>query len=317
MFSVSVPPMVGRRDLYARPASVTFTRNNMNLNISSRLIHFALSFLVAAVLVYPVIAQDEVPLTPVVQDTEEAKKSEEELVKKALTLLDELITDSALLNGDENRNLALEMAVELLWKHDEKRARILVYQVMNQIIAQNAAYVQELEQRTGVRNGQPRNPSGVRQQLVNFLAGKDSKLALEFLRLTKMPLPENRRQPGWNYQDQYMEGQLAARIAQSDPQIAIELAEESLKNGLNYQTLEILNSLRAKQPQLATKLSGDIINKLKTVDMLGSYDYLNIAFNLLAQLRTSMDAQSTGNQLQRAGAAISGTREFRPSPPPA
>ena len=286
------------------------------MNTASRLVRAALVFLAAAGIAYPVLAQDEVPLTLVVQETEEAKKAEEESVKKALTLLDELIADSATLNGDENRNLALEIAVELLWKHDEKRARILVYQIMNQIIAQNAAYVQELEQRTGVRSGQPRNPSGVRQQLVNFLAGKDSKLALEFLRLTKMPIPENRRQPGWNYQDQYMEGQLAARVAQSDPQIAIELAEEALKNGLNYQTLEILNSLRAKQPQLATKLSGDIINKLKTVDMLGSYDYLNIAFNLLAQLRTSMDAQSTGNQLQRAGAAISGTREFRPSPPP-
>jgi len=289
----------------------------MNPNISSRLIHFALTFFVAAVIVYPVIAQDEVPLTPV-QDTEEAKKSEEELVKKALTLLDELITDSALLNGDENRNLALGMAIELLWKHDEKRARILVYQVMNQIIAQNAAYVQELEQRTGVRSGQPRNPSGVRQQLVNFLAGKDSKLALEFLRMTKMPLPENRRHPGWNYQDQYMEGQLAARIAQNDPQIAIELAEEAIKNGLNYQTLEILNSLRAKQPQLAAKLSGDIIGKLKSVDMLNSYDHLNIAFNLLANLRMSVSGPPSPPPTPQASLApgVSVTREFRPAAPP-
>lgn len=259
------------------------------MNIASHLILSAFVFLTAAGIAYPVLAQDEVPQPPVVQDLEEAKKTEEELVKKALTLLDELITDSATLNGDENRNLALGIAIELLWKHDEKRARILVYQVMNQIISQNAAYVQELEQRTGVRSGQPRNPSGVRQQLVNFLAGKDSKLALEFLRLTKMPLPENRRQPGWNYQDQYMEGQLAARVAQNDPQIAMEMAEEALKNGLNYQTLEILNSLRAKQPQLAMKLSGEIINKLKTLDMLSSYDHLNIAFNLLGQLRGSVN----------------------------
>ncbi|MCI0663564.1 MAG: hypothetical protein L0220_21080 [Acidobacteria bacterium] len=261
----------------------------LRVNIASHLILSAFVFLTAAGIAYPVLAQDEVPQPPVVQDLEEAKKTEEELVKKALTLLDELITDSATLNGDENRNLALGIAIELLWKHDEKRARILVYQVMNQIISQNAAYVQELEQRTGVRSGQPRNPSGVRQQLVNFLAGKDSKLALEFLRLTKMPLPENRRQPGWNYQDQYMEGQLAARVAQNDPQIAMEMAEEALKNGLNYQTLEILNSLRAKQPQLAMKLSGEIINKLKTLDMLSSYDHLNIAFNLLGQLRGSVN----------------------------
>jgi hypothetical protein len=285
-------------------------------NFISRLVHSALALLFTAGAVTPVIAQELTLQAPIVQDAEEEKKADEELVKKALTLLDELITESASLTGEENRNLALEIGIELLWKHDEKRARILVYQVMNQIIAQNAAYVQELEQRTGARSGQPRNPSSVRQQLINFLAGRDSKLALEFLRMTKMPLPENRRHPGWNYQDQYLEGQLAARVAQNDPQIALELAEESLKNGLNYQTLEILNSLRAKQPQLATKLSGEIISKLKSVDMLSSYDNLNIAFNLLANLRMSVSPPPSQSSSSAAQAAFA-PRDFGQAAPSA
>jgi hypothetical protein len=289
---------------------------NSRANIASRLLHSALALLVAAGAAAPVIAQELTLQAPVVQDAEEERKADEELVKKALTLLDELITESASLTGEENKNLALGIGIELLWKHDEKRARILVYQVMNQIIAQNVAYVQDLEQRTGARSGQPRNPSGVRQQLINFLAGKDSKLALEFLRMTKMPLPENRRHPGWNYQDQYLEGQLAARVAQNDPQIAMELAEEALKNGLNYQTLEILNSLRAKQPQLATKLSGEIISKLKSVDMLSSYDHLNIAFNMLAQLRNSVNPPPSQSSSPAAQAAFA-PRDSGQSAPPA
>jgi hypothetical protein len=280
---------------------------NSRVNIVPRLIQSTLVILVTVIAASPIIAQELTLIAPVVQNEEETKKVEEEVVKKALILLDELITESASLSGEENRNLALGTAIELLWKHDEKRARILVSQVMNQIIAQNVIYVQELEQRTVGRGVQPRNPSGVRQQLVNFLAGKDSKLALEFLRMTKMPLPENRRHPGWNHQDQYMEGQLAARVAQNDPQIAMELAEEALKNGLNYQTLEILNSLRAKDPQMAMKLTGDIISKLKSVDMLSTYDNLNIAFNLLAHLRGNMPvtlSASTGKEV-RSGAPAS------------
>src|SRR5262245_59384261 len=130
MSSVSVQPMVVRRGLFASQAFVTFTRNDMNLrvNIASGLIFSAIAYLVACGAASPVLAQDEILVAPPVQDAEETKKVEEELVKKALILLDELITDSASLNGDENRNLALGIAVELLWKHDEKRARILVYQ---------------------------------------------------------------------------------------------------------------------------------------------------------------------------------------------
>src|SRR5262245_48014983 len=143
----------------------------------------------------PAIAQQE-PAAPQANapNEDEAKKAREEFQKKTLAFLEQLISDSASFTLPENRIFVQAKAVELLWRHDEARARNLAREVMSQIAAINSEIAQESEQngnssnqlyqRVTLRSG---NVANLRSQLLNFLSSVDSKLALEFLRTTRRP----------------------------------------------------------------------------------------------------------------------------------
>src|SRR5438132_11599126 len=62
----------------------------------------------------------------------EAKRSEE-LERKTLALLDEVIADAWSLKLPENRSFVLLTAADALWTHDEKRARSLFWDALNNL----------------------------------------------------------------------------------------------------------------------------------------------------------------------------------------
>jgi hypothetical protein len=264
---------------------------------------------------FPSIVQD-IHLTPLPQangqESEEAKRAREELEKKALTFLEQLIADSASLTLAENRVYVQAKAVELLWKHDETRARALAREVMSQIVAFNSESTPAGEQDSylpsfqmmALRSG---NIVNMRNQLMNFLATVDSKFALEFLRATRRPDPPNGRMGGDRNQEKYLEYQLASQVAGSDPQLSFQMAEDLIKNGLNYQVLSILNNLRNKDPQLGARLANEIVEKIKTVDLLSGYENINFANQMLSYLKS---------QAAQAANAQKGLASAPSSPPP-
>ena len=234
------------------------------------------------------------------QDQEEAKRAQEELEKKALAFLEQLISESASLTLAENRVYVQAKAVELLWKHDETRARALAREVMNQIIAANSeltpagdqdSYLTSI-QMMALRSG---NIGSMRNQMVSFLSSADSKFALEFLRATRRPDTADSRMGGDRNQEKYIEYQLAAQVAGNDPQMSFQMAEELIKNGLNYQVFSILNNLRNKDPQLGARLANAIVEKIKTTDLLSGYDNVNFANQMLNYLK-SQTAQAANAQ---------------------
>jgi hypothetical protein len=225
------------------------------------------------------------------QEAEEAKRAQEELEKKALAFLEQLISDSASLTLAENRVYVQAKAVELLWKRDETRARALAREVMDQIIAVNSeltpagdqdSYLPSI-QMMALRSG---NIGSMRNQMVSFLSSADSKFALEFLRATRRPDTADSRMGGDRNQEKYIEYQLAAQVAGNDPQLSFQMAEELIKNGLNYQVFSILNNLRNKDPQLGARLANEIVEKIKTVDLLSGYDNVNFANQMLNYLKS-------------------------------
>jgi hypothetical protein len=243
------------------------------------------------------------------QEAEEAKRAREELEKKALAFLEQLISDSTSLTLAENRIYVQARAVELLWRHDETRARSLAREVMSQIAALNSeltpageqdSYLPSL-QMMAIRSGQI---GSMRNQLVNFLSSVDGKFALEFLRATRRPDATNGRMGGDRNQEKYLEYQLAAQVAVNDPQSSFQMAEELLKSGLNYQVFSILNNLRNKDPQLGARLASEIVEKIKTADLLSGYDNINMANQMLNYLKSQM-AQAANAQ-----------RDSSPSSPP-
>jgi hypothetical protein len=257
----------------------------------------------------PAIAQQE-PAAPQANatDEDEAKKAREEFQKKTLAFLEQLISDSASFSLPENRIFVQAKAVELLWKHDETRARNLAREVMSQIAAINSEITQESEQninssnqlfqRVTLRSG---NVANLRSQLLSFLSSVDSKLALEFLRTTRRPpLSLDNRMSTDDNQEKYLEYELAARVSGSDPQMSFQMAEELLKNGPNYQIFSILNNLSSKDPQLAARLATDAVEKIKSTDLLASYDNVNFTTQMLQYLKHQM-TQATNAQNATAG----------------
>jgi hypothetical protein len=236
------------------------------------------------------------------QEAEEAKRAQAELEKKALAFLEQLISDSASLTLAENRVYVQARAVELLWKHDETRARALAREVMNQIIAVNSeltpagdqdSYLPSI-QMMALRAG---NIGSMRNQMVSFLSSADSKFALEFLRATRRPDTADSRMGGDRNQEKYIEYQLAAQVAGNDPQMSFQMAEELIKNGLNYQVFSILNNLANKDQQLGARLANAIVEKIKTTDLLSGYDNVNFANQMLNYLKSQIGQATEAQRL--------------------
>lgn len=225
------------------------------------------------------------------QQTEEEKKAAKELEKKAVALVDELVAEAASLRLAENRVYVLTIAADALWKHDEERARALIREAMDQAIAS----MREARDRAAQEDGQYFDPRYARQTdgsylrgvVMNSLAARDPRLALEFLQTARSLRPTDRQNPGEEYQERELQLRLAAQIAENDPQTALRIAEEHLLDGKSqYQIVNIWNALQRKDPKAASALTDRMISHLKSQDVLGDYEALNFVFVVLNNLKS-------------------------------
>jgi hypothetical protein len=252
---------------------------------------FTAPFLAALLICPPALAQT--PAQPQAQKEGKSQTEDKDLEKKALALLDELVGEAMSLKLVENRIYALTTAADLFWKHDEDRARALLAEAVNQFMAISNPQPQAQSQgdSESLRNLQAMGMRmELRTQLLQTLAAKDSRMALDFLRATRFPdmaklfggkgsAPDFERE---------FEMQLAARIAENDPSAALQIAEESLKQGINHQVYEIWANLLNKDPKVAAKLSGDITAAIKSTDIAKDYQAIYIVTSMLTQLRSQM-----------------------------
>jgi hypothetical protein len=223
------------------------------------------------------------------QQTEEEKKAAEALEKKAMALVDETASEAMSLRLTENRVYILTGAAESLWKHDEERARALIREAMNQVIA-HLREARDGEQNFDPRYGPRNDDSYLRGSVMNFLSTRDAKMALEFLQTLRSLRPAERKNPNEEYQERELEMNLASQIAGSDPQTALQIAEEYLNGKLDYRLLNIWGNLQGKDPKAASSLTEKMITQLKSRDILGDYETLNFVFTLLSHLKPRADA---------------------------
>ena len=225
------------------------------------------------------------------QQTEEEKKAAKELENKALALIDDIVAEAASLRLAENRAYILTGAADLLWTRDEDRARALIREAMDEVVAQ----MREVREKAAQDDGQyydPRYsrqniPPYVRQAVLNVLERRDPKLALEFLQLTKSLRPAGASHNfNEEQQERTLELDMASRVAESDPQTALRIAEEQLDGKLNYQTINLWNALQRKDPKAASTLTDKIIGSLKSQDILADYDASSAVFGVLNALRS-------------------------------
>ncbi|HUQ31029.1 MAG TPA: hypothetical protein VM095_02870 [Pyrinomonadaceae bacterium] len=224
---------------------------------------------------------------------QKALEQKKELERKTYALLEEIIGAATLLKLPENRALVQSSAADLLWTRDEKRARALFRDAL-----------ENLRQAAPKISGQLSNEQRAAYQLfiqqrketLQIVARRDPDLALELLRATRPPSPSPPPPPlqgiGQSDEETRMEQTLAVQVAANDPKRALAMAEESLSKGLSFELLGLLGQLNDKNKDMAKQLATDIISKLSSENLLTNHEaaWLAVVF-----LRMSARPQEPGS----------------------
>lgn len=211
----------------------------------------------------------------------EEKKAREETEKKALVLVDEVIKEAQSLRLPENRIRMQAIAANLLWKRDERRARALFKQATDG--------VKEMM----VQAGSPLGPYNVqivlsmqtreqiKQEVLQLLAQNDPKLAREFLRSVRNPAQEQEANNQPYAVDDGQELRLASQIAATDPEQALQIAEESISRGLNMELINVFNQIASKDREMGNKLLTALMKNLRSANISENDTAASFAFSLL------------------------------------
>lgn len=196
--------------------------------------------------------------------------------KEAVAFLRDTMADVNNLRTLENRiSFSAELA-GLMWFHDEKEARslyITAFGNFRQLLLEydsqmNAFGPVEDDAPTPYRGGMFADVNDrsrlsrrfqtamqVRQQIAMSLAEHDPELAFQFYfdSTQSVSNPQFRKQ--MESRDEYFENQLLAEVAKTNPAKATEFAKRSIKDGLNYQHIELLKKIYAKDPEKGAELA--------------------------------------------------------------
>jgi hypothetical protein len=214
--------------------------------------------------------------------SEAASKAAEkraELEKMAVALLRDAAEEAQSLKLVENRVRAYTVAASALWPRDEKAARAFYKSVADAL----AAYGSSLDPEDPQFSNSAQSLMQMRGELVQSLAQLDPKLALEYLRATRTMRTEDARALGLQLdaQEQQLELGLAARVASQDPASALRMAEASLRRGVTSSLVQVLQELRTKDPEAASRLAAEIVKRLRSENLLTNYEAAAVAQQLL------------------------------------
>jgi hypothetical protein len=269
-----------------------------------------ISFSLALLSPWPAAAQGD--------EKEKAQKEGEkrqELERKTLAMLDEVATQALSLRLPENRALVLANAADLLWTHDEKRARTLFWDALNNLTstigpAEDGSTVSDsttkdsktkestAKDSTTKRSTNDKAQSlnqyfatfNVRQEFLRKVARRDPQLALDMLRATRQPPPEQPVSANYHLPDESdLEQEIANEAAARDPKRAVQIARESLSKGFTFQLLGLLFNLNQRSPEAASEFAGDVIDKLQTTNAATDAAAWWTAIGLLRSARTPPD----------------------------
>jgi hypothetical protein len=259
------------------------------------------------------------------RQTEEEKKAAKELERKALALIDELVVDTMSLRRADNRAYVLAVASDLLWDRDEGRARALAREAMNQAVAHlREAKEEVVERRSELSNALPDTASTTRAEalyrlassastlrsvVLDLLASRDAKLALEFLRLAS-PLSWEEKEEKKQEAEKRLELRLASLTVESDPQTALQIAEKYRGDKPDYQFITLWRALLGKNPKAAASLTERVIGDLKSRDLADSdasdfvYHTLDVLRSRAGETADTRDNPDTSNATRLVSAEI-------------
>jgi len=246
-----------------------------------------------------VVAQDATSQPATAQPSPDSQQQQEEkakLEKKAITLLEQVVSESQALKLPENKIRVNIVAGDLLWDKNPARARGL-FNDAGTMISQVAV---ELD-RTDRDDIQTFNQ--LRQELVLTAGRHDGELAYQLMRSTQQQQPSQstnvmagpRNTRLMLDQTDNLEQRLLAVIATSDPKFAYQKAMESLDKGEFPNGVgNILAQLQTKDEEAYKKLTDKTMSRLGSDSLLANRQATSLAIALLfAGPRPSNNATAT------------------------
>src|SRR5882724_7264656 len=228
------------------------------------------------------VAQTVTSQTATAQQSPDPQQQQEEkakLEKKAVALLEQVVTDSQVLKLPENKIRVNIAAGDLLWDKNPARARSLLTdagamlgQVMMEVDRADRDDMMMLNQ--------------LRQDLVLTAGRHDAELAYQLLHSTQQqPAAAGNAAGNRRFvpdQQSNLEQNLLATIAANDPKVAYQKASESLDKG-EYPTAlsRVLSQLQAKDPESFKKLSDKALSRLSSDSIMASREAAMLSVSLL------------------------------------
>jgi hypothetical protein len=173
----------------------------------------------------------------------------------------------------------LALTADVLWEKDEKRARVLFKQAIDEFadsietdISRPSDPRREMQAANVVQSrGQ------LCQEILQIIARRAPSLARDFLRATRRSSPQSK-----HYDEEVQwELSLASQVVASEPRQALQIAEESLEKELSQELVSVYFKLKAKDGEAAEKLLNGIMKKLRATDLSAGFDSASFTLLLL------------------------------------
>ena len=219
------------------------------------------------------------------------KEEIEALREKAFKLLDNVAGQLTTLQSVENRARMGANIVDSLWKHDEERARSLLRVVQEDIRT-------ELQKRDSESryDGRFEVFLKLRHDTIERIAKYDGQAAYDFLKVTE-PAFENQEPYDFRENEQNLELKLAKQIAANNPDVALKLGRQSLRQSLNSDVLKVLSKLNRKHKEQAQILYKEIVEKLPDADFVDAWNVREFTMTLVQTYEPPDVDESTYRQL--------------------
>src|SRR5262245_6231255 len=224
-------------------------------------------------------AQEPPSQTATAQPSPDPAQQEEKakLEKKAVALLEQVVTDSQGLRLPENKIRVQIAAGDMLWEKNPARARGLLSDA-------GAMLAQVLVDVDRTDRGDMQVVNQLRQDLVLTAGRHDAELGYQLLRTTQPPPQSNTNNGGRRvfFDGGNLEQTLLATVAANDPKFAYQKAVESLDKGEFPTALNrVLSQLQTKDPESFQKLTDKTLSRLGSDNLLASREATSVAVNLL------------------------------------
>src|SRR5437870_1472263 len=227
-------------------------------------------FLIGSLLLFLMASSLSVAQTADNPQAQKDIEKRQELERKTLALLDETVTAAWGLKLPQNRSFVFENAADLLWTHDEKRARNLFWDAFNSLnppTTPNDPNAKPSATEKAQTLNQYYAAFNLRQSFLRNVAQHDLQLALDMLHSTRLLPPQNLDIKYQLPDERDLEEEIANAAVARDPKKALQIARESLAKGLTFQLLGLLFELNRRDPNTASEFANDVIDKIESYNI--------------------------------------------------